>query len=73
MRRPCAMRVCSWLAAVMVAPLIFAGEQSGSATEPTLRVGAAAVSIEADDSMVLAGGIGPRLVQGQEGQLRRRP
>ena len=54
----------------MVAPQIFAGEQSGSATEPTLRVGAAAVSIEADDSMVIAGGIGPRLVQGQEGQLR---
>lgn len=35
-----------------------------------LRVGAAAVGLEADDSMVIAGGIGPRLVQGQEGELR---
>lgn len=35
-----------------------------------LRVGAAAVNLPADDSMVIAGGIGPRYVQGQEGQLR---
>ena len=35
-----------------------------------LRVGAAAVNLEADDSMVIAGGIGPRYVKGQEGGLR---
>ncbi len=35
-----------------------------------LRVGAAAVDLEADDSMVIAGGIGPGRAKGQEGQLR---
>jgi len=36
----------------------------------TLRVAAAAVNLEADDSMVIAGGIGPGKAVGQEGQLR---
>jgi neutral ceramidase len=35
-----------------------------------LRVGAAAANLEADDSMVIAGGIGPGKATGQEGQLR---
>ncbi len=35
-----------------------------------LRVGAAAAELEADDSMVIAGGIHPRYVKGQEGKLR---
>ena len=35
-----------------------------------LRVGAAAAELEADDSMVIAGGIHPRFVKGQEGELR---
>lgn len=35
-----------------------------------LRVGAAAVAVEADDSMVIAGGIGPARATGQEGELR---
>jgi len=35
-----------------------------------LRVGAAAVELEADDSMVIAGGIGPGKATGQEGKLR---
>ncbi len=35
-----------------------------------VRCGAAAVNIEADDSMVIGGGIGPGLATGQEGQLR---
>jgi hypothetical protein len=35
-----------------------------------LRVGAAAVDLAADDSMVIAGGILPRFVKGQEGKLR---
>lgn len=38
--------------------------------DSSLRVGAAAVNLVADDSMVIAGGIGPRTVQGQEGELR---
>jgi neutral ceramidase len=35
-----------------------------------VRVGAAAVELEADDSMVIAGGILPYTVKGQEGKLR---
>jgi hypothetical protein len=35
-----------------------------------LRVGAAAVELEADDAMVIAGGIGPGKAVGQEGKLR---
>jgi neutral ceramidase len=35
-----------------------------------LRVGAAAVELRADDSMVIAGGIGPGKANGQEGKLR---
>jgi hypothetical protein len=35
-----------------------------------LRVGAAAATIAADDSMVIGGGIGPGKATGQEGQLR---
>jgi hypothetical protein len=35
-----------------------------------LRVGAGAVALDADDSMVLAGGIGPARAKGQEGELR---
>jgi neutral ceramidase len=35
-----------------------------------LHVGAAAVAIEADDSMEIAGGIGPGRATGQEGELR---
>ena len=35
-----------------------------------LRVGAASVNLNADDSMVIAGGIGPGKATGQEGELR---
>jgi hypothetical protein len=35
-----------------------------------VRVGSSAVNIEADDSMVIGGGIGPGKAIGQEGQLR---
>src|SRR3954469_9809318 len=41
-----------------------------AARSPALRVGAAAVALEADDSMVIAGGIGPGKATGQEGELR---
>ena len=34
------------------------------------RVGAAAAELQADDSMVIGGGIGPGKLQGQEGKLR---
>ena len=40
------------------------------AAEPDVRVGAAAVELEADDSMVIAGGILPYTIKGQEGKLR---
>ncbi|MGB6041695.1 MAG: hypothetical protein WBF93_00945 [Pirellulales bacterium] len=35
-----------------------------------LNVGAAAVNLQADDRMVIAGSIGPKFAQGQEGELR---
>ena len=42
-----------------------------AAAEPApLRIGAAAASIAADDSMQIAGGIGPQYYHGQEGELR---
>ena len=47
--------------------------QPGAAAEggtPPVRVGTASVVLEADDSMVIAGGIGPGKATGQEGQLR---
>ncbi len=37
---------------------------------PALRVGAAAAELEADDTMVIAGGIEPGKASGQEGKLR---
>ena len=43
---------------------------SEAAAGDDLRVGAAAVNLNADDGMVIAGGITPRFVKGQEGQLR---
>ena len=42
----------------------------GAADEVGLRVGTAAAILQADDSMVIGGGIGPGKVQGQEGELR---
>ena len=39
-------------------------------TAQSLRVGAAAVDLEADDSMIIAGGITPGKAAGQEGKLR---
>jgi hypothetical protein len=40
------------------------------ASASDLRVGSAAVTLEADDSMAIAGGIGPGKATGQEGELR---
>ena len=41
-----------------------------SAAAPALRVGAATADLEADDAMVIAGGIEPGRASGQEGKLR---
>jgi neutral ceramidase len=47
-----------------------ASAADGSGAPIGLRVGAAAVELEADDGMVIAGGIGPGRAAGQEGTLR---
>jgi hypothetical protein len=48
-------------------PLLFVSAADASSG---LRVGAAAAELEADDSMVIAGGITPGKATGQEGKLR---
>jgi hypothetical protein len=53
--------VCTASLLVLWAAPLWAGD---------VRVGAAAVDIAADDSMVIGGGIGPGKATGQEGQLR---
>ena len=64
----------SLLSAVMVlAGIVIAASASfalAGATGFDLRVGTAAVDLAADDSMVIAGGIGPGRAKGQEGRLR---
>ncbi len=48
-----------------------AARPTATAAEPsTLRVGAAAVDLVADDEMIIGGGIGPGRTAGQEGKLR---
>jgi len=44
--------------------------QTWAAESAGLKVGVAAIELNADDSMVIAGGIHPRYVKGQEGKLR---
>src|SRR6185503_16259539 len=56
-------------------PVFLAGDAAisapvASAGAAGLRVGAAAVDLEADDSMVIAGGITAGKATGQEGKLR---
>ena len=55
---------------VLLLACLFATSARAADPPPSLRVGAAAVALEADDSMVLAGGIGPGKAKGQEGELR---
>ncbi|MBX9791793.1 MAG: hypothetical protein K2Y37_22960 [Pirellulales bacterium] len=50
--------------------LVALGLAASDVAAAGLQVGAAAVNFEADDSMVIAGGIGPWKPVGQEGQLR---
>lgn len=59
------MRSAALLAVVLVAWSFVPAARAGD-----VRVGTAAVNIEADDSMVIGGGIGPGKAQGQEGELR---
>lgn len=54
----------------LLALLILAVLAVTPAAAADLRVGVAACELEADDSMVIAGGIHPRFVKGQEGKLR---
>jgi hypothetical protein len=55
-------------------PLLFAGAAVRAEPEPpkaaAVRVGAAAVELEAEDDMVVGGGILPAKLKGQEGALR---
>jgi len=56
---------------VLATFVLFCTPVAAAETSPAgLRVGAAAAELEADDSMVIAGGIHPRYVKGQEGKLR---
>ena len=48
---------------------LFVGVASACA-QTTWKVGAASVAMEAEDSMVIGGGIGPGFAQGQEGLLQ---
>ena len=57
-----ALALCSFI--LNRAPL------TSTADAADLRIGTAAAELEGDDSMVIAGGIHPRYVKGQEGKLR---
>src|ERR1700743_3865466 len=54
----------------LVGALVALAADSACAAEHGLRVGSAAALLEADDSMVTSGGIGPGKPKGQEGELR---
>jgi hypothetical protein len=58
------------LRTVLLLSLLVASSAKDADAAPTLRAGAAAVALEADDTMVIAGGIGPGKATGQEGELR---
>ncbi len=58
------------LIAVMAGAWLAVGMAVAGADAAGLRVGTGAAELEADDSMPIAGGIGPGYVKGQEGKLR---
>ena len=60
-------RSFGWLACVVTA---LCSIHTPKAQSNEFRVGAAAVNIPADDSLVIGGGIGPGKATGQEGELR---
>ena len=59
---------CGW-ALTVIAPCASADE-ANAAAGGLLRVASATAEIQADDAMVIGGGIGPGRVQGQEGRLQ---
>ncbi|MHC4443740.1 MAG: hypothetical protein ACYTA5_14185 [Planctomycetota bacterium] len=60
-----------WITTVIMLGLIFAQSRPCLADgESELKVGAAAFEIDADDGMIIGGGIHPRWASGQEGKLR---
>src|SRR6266566_5301631 len=62
-------RLC-WLALATATPILAAPEAVPRDSKAGLRIGTAAVELEADDTMVIAGGILPGKATGQEGKLR---
>jgi neutral ceramidase len=57
-------------ALMLLAILLTLASGVAAQTARPVRVGAAAVELEADDSMVIGGGILPGKATGQEGKLR---
>ncbi len=66
MKNPLLEHLCSTTVLALIALHLFVGYSVAG----ELKVGAAAVNLVADDSMVIAGGIMPRFFKGQEGELR---
>src|SRR5262245_5573073 len=68
------MRIRCFLCFVGIVALFVAAAGNSQtvavASSPVFRAGAAAADLEADDAMVIGGGIGPNFVKGQEGKLR---
>ena len=60
--------LCIWMMVLLSGRECFAAENATRSAN--LHVGAAAVELEADDSMIIAGGILPGKAKGQEGKLR---
>ena len=71
-KRDVANRAASEVASLAVLSLALADVHfcRGGSRAGGLRAGAAAVGVEADDGMVIGGGIGPGRLSGQEGRLR---
>src|SRR5437868_5413515 len=63
MRSSCALACAAWVFSCLIVP----GQRSQA---QDLKAGAAAAEFQADDSLVIGGGIGPGKATGQEGKLR---
>ncbi len=59
-----------WMTCLLVPTALVFTCRGGRLDAADLRVGAAAVELLAEDTMVIAGGIGPWYAKGQEGKLR---
>jgi hypothetical protein len=70
MRIPTRLFLAAAVAAGISFPVAFAQDSANPAATDGVNVGTSAVELEADDSMVIAGGITPGKVSGQEGELR---